>query len=57
MRQIGSMVVLLDQSDSPQSFPRRELLEGQNGGDQQTRLPECECGSAPFSRCWQRTKK
>jgi hypothetical protein len=57
MRQISGMILSLDESDSPQSFPRRELLERQDRGDQQTRLPERECGSAPFNRCWQRTKK
>ena len=57
MRQIGSMVLLLDDPNSLQGLARCEPFERQNRGHQQTRLPEGQCWSPPFSRFWQRTKK
>jgi len=57
MRQMGSMVLLLDEVDTPECLWRVKLPDGQYRSDQQACLRDGQCRSPLFSRFCTRTRK
>jgi hypothetical protein len=57
MRQISSVVLLLNEANTVDSLLRIESLERQDRGNQETCLLNGQCGSPFLSRFWTRTRK
>ena len=57
MRQISSIVLLLNEANTVDSLLRIESLERQDRGNQEASLLNGQCGSPFFSRFWTRTRK
>jgi hypothetical protein len=57
MGEIGSIVLVLDETNATQSLVRRQPLERQDRSDQEQCLPEGQGRGFFLSRSWVRTRK